>query len=89
MINIKKFFKENDIEFKSEKKALRWVRSIKPKTLVRIGSSYFIEEDEIKELIQSYFSQQIALKKKRSNQAKKNLNQKKDKKKGFTDLESL
>ena len=80
MINIKKFLKENDIEFDTEKKALRWIKSLKPTTLVRIGSSFFIDEDEIKQLLQNYLNQQIVLKKKRAAQAKKNFSKRKIKK---------
>jgi len=35
MRNFKIFLKKNDIEFDSEKKALRWIRSLKPKGLVQ------------------------------------------------------
>ena len=77
MINLKNFLKENDIEFESDKKCLRWVRSLKPNTLVRIGSSFFIEEEEIKQLMQTYLNQQIALRKKRAIQAKKNFTKRK------------
>jgi hypothetical protein len=77
MVYFFKFIKTNDIEFESKKQALRWIRSLKPNTLVRIGNSYFIKEDEINQLIESYFNQKIALKKKQSIQAKKNFAKKK------------
>jgi len=47
MINLQTFLKKYNIEFESEKKALNWIRSMKPLTLVRIGSSYFIDEKEV------------------------------------------
>jgi hypothetical protein len=72
MINLKNFLKDNDIQFDSEKKALRWIRLMKSNTLVRIGSSYFIDEDEMVILMKVYLTKQIALKKKRALQAKEN-----------------
>ena len=45
---------------------------MRPQTLVRIGSSYFIEEDEISRLTEVYFNQQIVLRKKRAAQSRKN-----------------
>ena len=72
MINFKTFLKKNDIEFDSEKKSLRWIRSLKPKGVVRIGSSYFIDENEGNQLIQEYLQKQMSLRRKRALQAKKN-----------------
>jgi len=72
MLNFKIFLKKNDIEFDTDKKAIRWIRSLKPKGFVRIGSSYFIDEDEANQLMQDYLHKQIVLRKKRAIQAKKN-----------------
>jgi hypothetical protein len=72
MINLNNFLKDNDIHFESEKKALRWIRLMKSTTLVRIGASYFVEEDEMSVLMKIYLTKQVVLKKKRALQAKEN-----------------
>ena len=76
MITIQKFLKERDISFSTEKKALNWVRKLKPESLVRVGNSYFIDPKEMEKLLTEYVAKQILirrrLKKQRSAQAKKN-----------------
>lgn len=71
MINLKDFLKSKSITFDSDKKALSWVRSLRPNTLVRIGSSYFIDEEEMLRLMDIYFNKQIDLRKKRAAKARK------------------
>lgn len=71
MITLQQFLKQEDIIFKNEKQALAWVRRLRPKVLVKIGSSYFVDSDELKELLESYFTKKIALRSKRARTAKK------------------
>ena len=72
MKNLEIFLREQQIEFSSEQKKLSWVKRLRPKTLVRVGSSYFIDEKGLNGLLKDYFVRQIALRKKRAAQARKN-----------------
>ena len=72
MLNLKTFLKAHEIEFDSDEKAVRWIRSMKPEALARIGSSYFVDEDEATRLLEKYLQKQTKLRKKRALQAKKN-----------------
>ena len=71
MMNLEKFLKANNINFKTERRAVAWVKKLKANSIVRIGSSYFIDELEMSELLSNYFNQQISLRKKRRLIAKK------------------
>lgn len=42
MINLDSVLKEHNIEFISKEKKISWIKRMRPSTLVRIGSSYFI-----------------------------------------------
>lgn len=79
MKNLEIFLKERQIEFVSEQKKLSWIKRLRPKTLVRVGSSYFIDEKELNGLLQDYFVRQVALRKKRAAQARKNFSKVKNK----------
>ena len=52
MKNINQFLEEKKIKFTSDKQALRWVRKLKAKSLVRIGMSYFVDEKELSKLLE-------------------------------------
>lgn len=73
---IKTRFSKNKIKFSNEKKSLNWIRKLKPKTLFRIGDSYFADKKELDELLAKYSTQQIEtqrrLRKQRAQQARKN-----------------
>lgn len=79
MINLETFLQHHQIKFPSEKKKLSWIKRLQPKSLVRIGSSYFMDEKELETLLENYFVYQIALRKKRAAQAKKNFSKVKGK----------
>jgi hypothetical protein len=54
---------------------------LRPTTLIRVGSSYFIDEDEMEQLMNLYFQKQIQIRQKRADQARKmfsKVNQKKN-----------
>lgn len=76
MINIFKFLEKNNIKFQTEKKAINWIKKLKPSSLFRIGNSYFADEQELFELLQGYADKQIKQRKRlkniRSKQARKN-----------------
>ena len=78
MINIDEFFNKNEIKFETRKKGVQWIKNLKPESLCRVGKSYFAEEDELKELLESYLIKQIKtrkrLKPQRSYKAKNNFN---------------
>ena len=80
MLNIFKFLDNKQIHFANQKKALNWIRNLKPQTLVRIGESYFADEKELDQLLESYIAKQIALRKKmktkRADIARKNFRKK-------------
>lgn len=59
------FLREKQITFKSEKSKMNWVRKLKPETLVKIGVTYFIQEQEMEKLIQEHLEQQIKIRKSR------------------------
>ena len=52
MKDINQFLEEKKIKFTSDKQALRWVRKLKAKSLVRIGMSYFVDEKELSKLLE-------------------------------------
>ena len=52
MKNINQFLEEKKIKFTSDKQALRWVRKLKAKSLVRIGMSYFVDEKELSKIFE-------------------------------------
>lgn len=79
MKNLEIFLKEQQIEFPSKQKKLSWIKRLRPKTLVRVGSSYFIDDKELNGLLKEYFVRQVALRKKRAAQARKNFSKRKDK----------
>lgn len=72
MKNLQEILQNRKIQFETEKKAINWIKSLQPKSLVKIGQTYFIDEQEIEQLIENYFIKQISLRKKRAAQARKN-----------------
>ena len=79
IINITKFFQKHDIRFPTEKSGVNWVRSLNPPTLVRTGTSYFVEEEELQELWRLYILKKRKLKKDQGERAKLNFKLKRKK----------
>jgi hypothetical protein len=65
MQNINVFLRNQSIEFHDEEKLIRWVKSMKPKTIVRIGKSYFINEIEMTNLLKKDLKKKEKLREKR------------------------
>jgi len=65
MQNIKIFLENQGIEFENEEQLVRWMRSIKPKTIVRVGKSYFINESEMLILFKKHLKNKEKLRQKR------------------------
>jgi len=76
MKNLQQFLREQGIVFETEKKSIRWFKSLKPTFLVRVGNSYFLDEKEAEELLDKYMKKQLQIRKRRSTQAKINLKKK-------------
>lgn len=52
------FLNSKKIEFKSERSKMNWVKkTISPKTLIKIGSSFFVEKDEMERLFLNHLIQ--------------------------------
>lgn len=75
MKNFQRFLKEKEINFKTYRSAISWLKSLKPKNVARVGSSYFIDENEMNQLFEQYLIKQIILRKKRVINGKKNFAQ--------------
>lgn len=71
MKNIFTFFQEKNIKFASEKQALRWIRRLRPKSLVKIGLSYFVDEQELSQLLEEDFKKKQKLRAERMQSGKK------------------
>ena len=80
MITFQQFLKQEDIIFKNDKQALAWVKRLRPKVLVKIGNSYFVDPEELKELLETYVAKKVSVRSKRARTAK-NLFKKVDDKK--------
>lgn len=71
MKNLNTFLEEKKIKFSSEKQALRWVRKLKAKSLVKVGLSYFIDEKELSKLLEDDLNNKKQLRSKRIESGKK------------------
>lgn len=71
MQNYLTVLKDYEIEFKSSKQALSWLRRQKVRC-IKIGESYFINRPEFEASFENYLEKQLQLKKKQSQTAKKN-----------------
>lgn len=79
IININKFFQKNDIKFTNEEAGMKWVKSLHSQTLVRIGKSYFVDEEELNDLWRIYIMKKRKHKKEQSERAKLHFKLKKKK----------
>lgn len=71
ILEIDKFLSKKNLEFSSKSKKLTWVKSLKPETYVKIGTSILIDEQEMDELYIQYIQKQVKLRKKRQQSAKR------------------
>ena len=70
MLNIKHFLKEKDLEFANQKQAISWVkRSLAPKTLLKIGPNYMIDQKEMEQLYNEYVKKQKQIQQQKQRQA--------------------
>ena len=53
-IILEDFLTEHKISFRSERSKISWVRSLNPKTLIKVGTSFFVEESEIEKLFMNH-----------------------------------
>ena len=81
MKNVVQLLKNKNISFETREKAINWVKKLKCESLVRIGSSYFVDEKELHRLVDTFLLRQVNLKKSLKNQralqAKKNFHTRK------------
>ena len=73
MISINVFFKKNHIEFASTEQGIRWIKRLKPKTLVKVGRTYFVSESEILKLFQNDLKKKQKLRMERIETGKKKI----------------
>jgi hypothetical protein len=78
MISIDEFVSKKKLKFKSEKSKIAWFQKLKAESLVKLGVTYFINENEADQLLNEDLIRKIKVKKKRINQAR--INFKHDKK---------
>lgn len=69
------FLREKGIIFKSEKSKMNWIRKLQPETLVKIGITYFVQEQEMDKLIAEHLEQQIKNRKSRIKKQQKKFKQ--------------
>lgn len=70
-IEIDQYLSKKNLEFNTKSKKLSWIKSLKPETLVRIGTSIMIDEKEMDELYLRFIERQVKARKKRQQSAKK------------------
>lgn len=78
MITLEEFLKKENIVFGTQKQALSWLKGLKPKSLAKVGETYFVEEEEIQSLFENYIAKKISTRKKRAATARKNFKKKMD-----------
>lgn len=72
MISIDEFVSKRKLRFKSEKSKIAWFQKLRPESLVKLGVTYFINEDEAERLLSEDLARKIRVKKQRINQARIN-----------------
>lgn len=72
MISIDEFVSRKKLKFKSEKSKIAWFKKLKAESFVKLGITYFINENEAKQLLNEDLIRKIKVKKKRINQARMN-----------------
>lgn len=72
IIGYKEFLKQYDIEFEEPKDSINWMKRLKPQVIIRIGKSFFVEEDEMKVLLEKHLDEKIKLRDLQRKNASKN-----------------
>jgi hypothetical protein len=72
MISIDEFVSRKKLKFKSEKSKIAWFQKLKAESLVKLGVTYFINENEAEKLLNEDLLRKIKVKKKRIDQARIN-----------------
>ena len=72
MISIDEFVTRKKLKFKSEKSKIAWFRNLKAESLVKLGTTYFISENEAERLLNDDLVRRIKVKKQRIIQARIN-----------------
>jgi hypothetical protein len=81
MVSIDQFTAQKKLKFGSEKSKIAWFKRLQPESLVKIGVTYFIGEEEANRLLAEDLTRKIRVKKKRISQAKINFKIKNKRKK--------
>ena len=62
MTNINTFLDRHEITFDTQKQKISWIRrNLRPKTLVKVGPNYLVDESEIELLFKDYVKKQVEL----------------------------
>jgi len=70
-INLQTFFADKQLFFESKRQGIAWVkRNLKPRSLIRIGPNYLVDEKEITKLFNEYVRDQQELSETRAKRAK-------------------
>ena len=72
MISIDEFVSRKKLKFNSEKSKIAWFQKLKADSLVKVGITYFINENEAEQLLNESLMHKIKIKKQRSKQARIN-----------------
>jgi hypothetical protein len=71
LIDIDTYLAKKHLQFNSNYKKLSWIKSLKPETLVRIGTSTVVDDEEMDLLYIRYIERQVKIRKKRQQSAKR------------------
>ena len=76
MITLKEFLQKKKINFEKDAQAVRWVRSLQPTSLVKIGQTFLISETEMNQLLKRDINKRQETRKKQIKNAETNFQQK-------------
>jgi hypothetical protein len=71
VLDLDTYLLKKKLQFQSESKKLRWIKSLKPEILVRVGTTTLIDEKEMDQLYLRYIDKQVKLRKERQQRAKR------------------
>ena len=72
MMALDEFLTKQNIKFVDEKSKIKWVKRLRPDHFVSVGSTIFIDESELTNLLKVYLEKKVKLRLKRREQARKN-----------------